>query len=72
MPDPYRAKISRAHPDHEEPVATLEHLKCPVCGKTMRYSGRHVTGPWDGPARPTSVEMFLSCTCTAPEGFELE
>jgi hypothetical protein len=74
MADKYRPRVSTmdtSDDSDETPVVTLEHVKCPVCGEPMRYEGRHVSGPWDDPPRPTSVEMFLSCTCLAPEGFEL-
>ncbi len=72
MADEYRPRITEAQSDYEQPEATVEHVKCPVCKQPMKYDGRHVTGPWDNPPRPTQVDVFLVCTCKAPEGFKLE
>jgi len=56
----------------ERHKASLEDLKCPVCGEVLYFEGRHVTGPWDGPPARTEVTVFLVCTCVSEEGFKLE
>lgn len=61
-------------PNNEEilemPLVTEEDLKCPVCGKTMRYWAHHVDA-WNDPPQPIQVDLFLVCTCTPPKDFEL-